>query len=111
MRAVLLQCCAKVAAAPFFSIVLPFHQSAHMPGCCCWSCCVSCQEHFLERWSKLVVPKLQEEAKLSKTEEDVLRARKVSSRSVRAAAAAPAVAVCGLGRRGTGAVLLCDHSS
>eukprot|EP00775_Hariotina_reticulata_P006372 gene6372-6604_t len=37
------------------------------------------QEHFHERWSKLVVPKLQEEAKLSKTEEDSLRARKAAA--------------------------------
>lgn len=40
-------------------------------------CCL--QEYFQERWSKLVTPKLQEEAKQAKGEEDALRQRKAAA--------------------------------
>lgn len=37
------------------------------------------QEFFQERWQKLVVPKLQEDAKASRSEEDSLRSRKATA--------------------------------
>lgn len=46
------------------------------------------QEFFQERWQKLVVPKLQEDAKLSRGEEDQLRGRKASAARHAAEAAA-----------------------
>jgi polyhydroxyalkanoate synthesis regulator phasin len=37
------------------------------------------QEYFQERWSKLVTPKLQEEAKQARGEEDALKQRKAAA--------------------------------
>jgi hypothetical protein len=47
----------------------------------CWSCGSSAclQEYFQERWSKLVTPKLQEDAKQSRGEEDALKQRKAAA--------------------------------
>jgi hypothetical protein len=52
-------------------------QYASNTACC--TVLLILQEYFQERWSKLVTPKLQEDAKQSRGEEDALKQRKAAA--------------------------------